>query len=72
MTMNNKVFELFNFCGENHIDFTYETGENGINQITHSFNEKQRSINIKICNPEDENLDKMIDEKIKEFRSIIL
>lgn len=70
--MNQKLFELFNFCGENNIDFTYETGENGINQITHSFNEKQRNVIIKICNPEDENLDKMIDEKITEFRVKVL
>lgn len=70
--MKNKIFELFNFCGENHIDFTFETGENGINQITHSINEKKRNILIKICNPEDKNLDNLIDEKIKEFRSIIL
>lgn len=71
MTMNNKVFELFNFCGENHIDFSYETGENGINQITHSFNEKQRSVSIKICNPEDKNLDKLIDDKITELKNLI-
>lgn len=65
--MNEKLFELFNFCGVNKIDFIYETGENGINQITHSINEKQRSVVIKICNPEDENLNKLIDDKIKEI-----
>lgn len=70
--MNQKLFNLFNFCCENNIDFIYETGENGINQITRSFNEKQKNITIKICNPEDENLGKLIDEKIKEFRVEIL
>jgi len=70
--MNQKLFELFNFCGENNIDFVYETGENGLNQITHSFNEKHKNIIIKICNPDDENLDKMIDDKITEFRVKVL
>ena len=69
--MNQKLFELFNFCGENNIDFIYETGENGINQITHSINEKNKCVVIKICNPEDENLDKMIFEKITLFKRII-
>lgn len=69
--MNNKVFDLFNFCGENHIDFTYETGENGINQITHSINEKQKNVVIKICNPEDKNLNKLIDEKIEELKKLL-
>ena len=66
--MNQKLFELFNFCGENNINFVYETGENELNQITHSLNEKKREVFIKICNPEDENLGKMIDEKIKDIR----
>jgi len=66
--MNQKLFELFNFCGENNIDFIYETGENGLNQITRSKNGKTDIISIKICNPEDENLDNMIDEKIKEYK----
>ena len=69
--MNQKLFELFNFCGKNNIDFTYETSENGKNQITHSINETQRNILVKISDPEDENLDKLIDDKIKEFLSII-
>lgn len=70
--MNNKILELFNFCGENHIDFTYETGESGTNQITHYINGKEKRITIKICNPDDENLGNLIDEKIKEFRSKVL
>lgn len=69
--MNNKVFDLFNFCGENHIDFTYETGENGINQITHSINGKEKRITIKICNPDDENLGNLIDEKIEELKKLL-
>jgi hypothetical protein len=70
--MNQKLFELFNFCGDNNIDFIYETGENGLNQITHSFNGKKKEILIKICNLEDEKLDNMIEEKIKEFKSLII
>jgi len=67
----NKLFELFKFCGDNRIDFTYETDEKGINQITHFFNENEKHVNVKVCDPKDENLDKLIDEKIKELSSIL-
>jgi hypothetical protein len=68
--MNQKLFELFNFCGENHIDFQYEAVEDGKNRITHCKNGNRDAISIVISDPEDEHLDELIDNKIKEFKSL--
>ena len=69
--MNEKLFELFNFCSKNNIDFNYETSEDGKNEITHIINKNERVIMIKIVDPEEKNLNQMIDNKINEIISQI-
>lgn len=70
--MNQNLFKLFNFCGKNNIDFIYETEESGKNQITHIIDKNQRVISIKIVDPEDENLNELIEKELIQLSSIIL
>lgn len=67
--MNQKLFDLFNFCGKNNIDFQYETKDGGENRITRCKNGNKDAISIVIGDPEDEHLNDLIDEKIKLFSS---
>lgn len=67
--VEDKIMKLAHFCFTNKIDFTYQKEENG-NYITISEEEKT-SVVLNISDPEDKNLNKMIDEKLDELNQLL-
>lgn len=62
--MNNKINRLFEVCGINNFEFTYQK-EGDKNFITHSLNPNKIIVNI--INVEDVDLEELLDNKIKEL-----
>jgi hypothetical protein len=63
--MTDKLNELFQVCGINDFEFTYQK-EGDKNFITHSLNPNKILVNI--SDIEDENLEKLLDDKLKELK----
>ena len=63
--MTDKLNELFQVCGINDFEFTYQK-EGDKNYITHSLNPNKILVNI--SDIEDENLEKLLDDKLKELK----
>jgi hypothetical protein len=65
--MTDKLNKLFEVCGVNNFEFTYQK-EGDKNFITHSLNPNVILVNI--INIEDVDLEKLLDDKIKELEEI--
>jgi formiminotetrahydrofolate cyclodeaminase len=63
--MTDKLNHLFEICGINDFEFTYQK-EGDKNFITHSLNPNKILVNI--SNIDDEDLEKLLDDKIKELK----
>jgi hypothetical protein len=63
--MTDKLNELFKVCGINDFEFTYQK-EGDKNFIIHSLNPNKILVNI--SDIEDENLEKLLDDKLKELK----
>ena len=65
--MTDKLNKLFEICGINNFEFTYQK-EGDKNFITHSLNPNVILVNI--ISIEDADLEKLLDDKIKELEEI--
>ena len=65
--MTDKLNKLFEICGINDFEFTYQK-EGDKNFITYELEPKKILVNI--SNLEDDELDKLLDEKISELKEI--
>jgi hypothetical protein len=63
--MTDKLNHLFEICGINDFEFTYQK-EGDKNFITHSLNPNKILVNI--SDIDDEDLEKLLDDKIKELK----
>jgi hypothetical protein len=63
--MTDKLNQLFEVCGINDFEFTYQK-EGDKNFITHSLNPNKILVNI--SDIEDVELEKLLDDKIKELK----
>jgi hypothetical protein len=66
---DDKIMKLVHFCFTNKIDFIYQKEENG-NYIKIS-EEPKMNVVLNIEDPKDENLYKMIDEKLVELTQLL-
>lgn len=65
--MTNKLNQLFEICGKNHFEFTYQK-EGDKNFITHSIN--PNIILVNIIDVDDVNLDSLLSDKIEELKKM--
>ncbi len=65
--MVSKLNELFEICGINDFEFTYQK-EGDKNFITHSTDNKKITVNIP--NPDDEELEMLLTNKIVELKEL--
>lgn len=66
--MIDKIFQLLKISGSNNFSFSFQK-EGTENYIKYSVDEK--SIIINVVNPDDPNLENMLNEKLKELQQLL-